>query len=489
VGTRINLSPNPSLKTTTVGNATDWTSSPAGYARQSGLTGMDHSTGYGGSGAIDVVTSPRFAAVAGQSYVASVQVKTGASNTFKILINWYSGSPASGTFLSNTATTSFTVNGVARCEIGPFTAPTGAGAGYMRIIEVDSTTASFGSMLIEQTGSTGRTYFDGDSNGATWAGTSGNSISYLITATDAWAWSESGSMTSVAPGPVGGDSAHWAESATGVATGTIADTITWAESAMVVGMAYDDRRGRVRVSAFGLPAAAIRAQVNRRLSGVGRYVPVRGGKTAISGGTFTRIVDDYEFPAGAAVDYQIVALSSPDGAPNVIVATAFATQAAITPDVWLKFIAIPSLNHKIILTGWSDVARTSRNARYDVLARQDPIVVTDVHSSRSLSITVRTTDITDGEALDHALSAGAPAFLHTPVDLALPSMYVAIGDHRWTKPSTYSHVRLWTIDLVEVTPPPPSVFGPATTCQSILDTYATCQEVLDAFDTCAELAS
>jgi hypothetical protein len=58
VALRRNLSTNPSLKTTTAGNATAWTSTPAGYARQTGVTGMDRTTGFGGSGAIDVVTTP-----------------------------------------------------------------------------------------------------------------------------------------------------------------------------------------------------------------------------------------------------------------------------------------------------------------------------------------------------------------------------------------------------------------------------------------------
>jgi hypothetical protein len=88
--------------------------------------------------------------------MASVQVKTGGSNTFKLLINWYSGTTDSGTFLSNSGTTSFTVNGTARCEIGPFTAPTGAGAGYLRIIELDATTVTLAALLVEQTSTSGR---------------------------------------------------------------------------------------------------------------------------------------------------------------------------------------------------------------------------------------------------------------------------------------------------------------------------------------------
>jgi hypothetical protein len=63
VALRRNLHPNPGLKVNTTGNATNWTSSPAGYARQTGVTGMDRTTGFGGSGAIDI---DHFAAVRGR---------------------------------------------------------------------------------------------------------------------------------------------------------------------------------------------------------------------------------------------------------------------------------------------------------------------------------------------------------------------------------------------------------------------------------------
>jgi hypothetical protein len=143
--------------------------------------------------------------VAGQQYMASIQVKTGASNTFKMMINWYSGTTASlASFISGTATTSFTVNGTARCEIGPFTAPTGAGAGYLRIIEVDATSATFTAELVEQTSASGNTYFDGDSTGASWEGTSGNSTSVLLTASDSWAFTDTGARVATASGPTCG---------------------------------------------------------------------------------------------------------------------------------------------------------------------------------------------------------------------------------------------------------------------------------------------
>jgi hypothetical protein len=110
-------------------------------------------------------------------------------------------------------------------------------------------------------------------------------------------------------------------------------------------------------------------------------------------------------------------------------------------------------------------------------------MVTDVHTSRTTTIKLRTETVQAGEALDEALSAGYPAFLHTPVGLALPTMYVTIGDYDYERPSTYSHVRRWSVDVVEVAPPPPSIYGPPSTWADIIAAYPTWGDVLAAFPT------
>lgn len=489
MGVRRNLSPNPALRNNTTGNATDWTSSPSGYARQTGVTGMDRTTGFGGSGARDIVTSPRFSAVAGQQYVASIQVKTGGSNTFKLLINWYTGTTSSGTFISNSGTTQFTVNGTARCEVGPFTAPTGAGAGYLRVIEVDSTTATFTAELVEQTSSTGNTYFDGDTPGATWEGAAGNSTSLQLTGTDAWTGVDAGSVRTVAPGPTGFDAASFTATGSVTASGTVNEDVTWADAGLIVGYAYDARRGRNRLSAFGLPATGLRAVVEARRHGSNTWQQVRGGKVAVVAGAFERTVDDYEFTAGKPNTYRIRVLSTPQNVPEVTIATAQATLPAVNPGTWLKFIAQPALNQQVQLVDWSAITRPSRVALYDVQGRSDPVAVTDVHGSRRVTVTLRTSDTTEAERLDTALAQGRPLFLHVPDDVALPSLYAVAQDYASDRPSKLTAVRLWQIALAEVAAPPPSVVGAAVTWQSILDAYASWQDVLDAFPTWQDVVS
>lgn len=484
---RRNLAVNPACKNNTTGNATNWTSTPAGYARQTGVSGMDRTTGFGGTGATDPITTPRFSAAPGAQYVASIQVKTGASNTFKLLLNWYTG-VASGTFISNTTTTSFTVNGTQRCEIGPFTAPVGAGGGYLRIIEVDNTTATFTAELVEETSSTGNAYFDGDTTGATWEGTSGNSTSALLTGADSWTATDAGAIQVTASGPTGGDATTFADTGSVVASSRADEYITWTESALIVAVSYDNRRGRVRIDALGLPTAAIRAEVSSRPANSSRWTQVRGGKVAVTAGRFVRNVDDYEFASGVANTYRIRALSSPLNTPDVVVAQATVTRSAILDEVWLKFIAAPVFNRRVHLIDWGDIQRPSRTSFYDVQGRTDPVAVLDVHGSRRVTVVLRTSDKADAEDLDFALSQGLPLFLHVPETVALPSLYAAAGDISWTRPSKLTQVCYWSVPLTEVSPPSLSIVGAASTWQSMIDSYTSWQDFIDAFGNWQEAA-
>lgn len=486
---RRNLSPNPSLKVNTTGNATNWTSTPAGYVRQTGVTGMSRTTGFGGSGAIDTVTSPRFSATAGLQYMASVQVKTGASNTFKAMINWYSGTVDSGTFLSGTTTTSFTVNGTARCEVGPFTAPTGAGAGYLRIIELDNTTVTLAAVLVEQTSTSGATYFDGDTAGAAWEGVNGNSPSSLLVGADTWAFTDSGSVSVAPTGPTGRDTVAFTDSATIAASAVAVDYIAWSDAGMIFSCDYDPRRGRNRISARGLPAAGIRAIVESRTEGHSAWRQVRGGKVALTGGTFVRTVDDYEFTAGRDNTYRIRVLSTPENIAEVTISTATVTLPATNPGVWLKFIVQPALNQQVQLIDWSEIARPTRVTLYDVVNRGEPVAVTDVHGSRRVTVTLRTSTNDESDRLDDALSQGRPLLLHVPDHLPLPTMYAVAGDYSAGRPSKTTSVRFWQVALIEVSAPPTSAVAPATIWQNILDSYATWQDVIDAYPTWQDVVS
>ena len=483
-GRRTNLSTNPAAKS----NSTGWFL-PSGWSRSASVTTLPRSTGIKGTSApSNDLISPRCAVAAGQTYFTSFSIhytNTSGTNNYDYGIDWYK---ADGSYLSSTAyfTRSAAAAGITeRLEFGPAVAPASAASAVLVIANLDSG-AEITAHLFEQTTQAGRAYFDGDSTSpkATWSSTAGNSTSIEITASDAWGWSDTASKTATAVGPAASDRFGWSESVAITGLTQLAEQWTFRDSAMVISLGYDERRGRVRVDARGFDPNAVRAVVNSRPHGRGRYAPVRGGKVAISDtGSFARTVDDYEFAAGLDIDYQIVVYASAEDVPDTIIGQAFATLPAIEPEVWLKFIAKPSLNRRLTLTGWDKIGRQAQNAAFRVRGRPDPILITDVHSSRTTTIRLRTETIQDGEALDAALSSGYPAFLHTPQGLALPTMYVAIGDHDYERPSSYSHVRRWTVDLAEIAPPPPSVFGPPTTWADIMAAYPTWRDLMTAFPT------
>jgi len=170
---RINLCVNPSLKN----NTTDWYAGAA-FTRVTGQTGFpNRTTGYQVSTNGDIA-APQGAVTAGQVYSFQAQIKPNYTGTVQAQINWY----ANNSYLSSSAEQVFAVtNGTASKVWITATAPAGATSALLNIGDNASTVVAT-EVLYEQSG-TVNGYFDGDTTGATWNGTNGNSASTL-TATD-----------------------------------------------------------------------------------------------------------------------------------------------------------------------------------------------------------------------------------------------------------------------------------------------------------------
>lgn len=484
---RRNLAPNPAL----ANNATGWFG-PSGWARTaSAHASLPRTTAYAGTSAGSVV-SPQVAVTAGASYTASVSVRavsaqTPATGGAFLSFDWYN---ASGSYLSSAAGLDWTTG--ASTTVRPvYTATAPSGAAFAVVVVGIMASAQVTALLVEQ-GNTSGVYFDGASTSpkATWDGTAGNSVSRELTGTEAWSFTDTGTKIATAVGPTGGDVQRWAESATIAASSTVPEAIGWTDSGLVVAISYDDTQGRIRVSALGLPAGTIRATVESRAVTSATFALVRGGKVAVIGGRFARTVDDFEFIAGIDAQYRITAYATSEDVPAVITATATIGRATPLSQAWLKAIPAPSLNRQIVLLGWGEVERPSRNAEFEVRGRREPVVITDVHGGRRTTITLRTETMADGEALDDTLSAGIPLFLHTPYTTALPSMYVTVGNYSYKRAGArYGQAREWTIPLTEVAAPPASIVGAGVTVQSVIDQYRTCAELLADVETCLELVA
>ncbi len=256
--------------------------------------------------------------------------------------------------------------------------------------------------------------------------------------------------------------------------------------AIAVTMSYDAARGRVRIDASSFATGVTSARVSwRRVAGGGQWATVRGGVVPVASNIMVRPADDYEFPAGEDITYLVEGLTD----AGVVVESAQVARSAVGDRVWLKIVASPASNRPVTLTGWSPIRRQSRSATYDVEGRSDPVVVSGVHSSRTVTVVLVTHSHEETEALDAALKLGQPVFLQVPKGVGLPTLYASVGDFEHVPLSTRSARSRWTLPLVEVAPPPPSVHGAFETWQTVLDQYATWADLLAAKATWREVAA
>jgi hypothetical protein len=481
--TRRNLAVVPALKVNNPSNPSRWFG-PSGWARITGAhASLPRSTAFAGTTAGDLAAS-RVDVVAGRYYVFSVSARFVAPSTGAVNIDWYSG-------LGYLVTTSGPSYSQASSTTNRFAVMAQAPADAVRAVLVPAGIdgeSQWTALMVEEFTDLAdaedalaysviaANYFDGDTPGASWDADDGESTSTYITDAPA-------SGLVVMPVPVG--TGLGVRTSTGTGLAELLPPI--GATGLFATATYDDRRGRIRVQVQGLASSVIRAIVYSRATGTSRWRVIRGGRVAVANGRFVRAVDDYEWPAGPGVEYRIDALSSPENVtPESVVQTAFADIGDVLDAAWLKFIPAPHTNIKVRLIAdpW-ELEQQGRNSVHEIDGRPDPIVVTDVHGS--ISTSVRFITHTDAEriALGKALSQGAPGFLHVPASVPLPSMYVAIGTHRAVRTGNRRTSRkyVWTVQITQVSPPPPSVVGSGMTWGTLLEQYETWGDVLEAFPT------
>jgi hypothetical protein len=229
------------------------------------------------------------------------------------------------------------------------------------------------------------------------------------------------------------------------------------------------------VSAFTWAADVTSVRVTRRRTiGGGAWELVRGGTVDVVNGHMIYPVDDYEFPSGVDLDYRLEGITTTGSVSQ----TATIRRLSIADSVWLKFITSPALNRRLEFMGRTEITRASRTAVYDVQGRSDPVVVSDVHSSRRMTIRCKTETPAQAAVLDTALRSGLPCYLQVPETINTPSMYAVIGDYSAEAPALRSRRNVFTIPLIEVAAPPPSIVSPRATWTSLLAEYASWDAVI-----------
>jgi hypothetical protein len=432
-----------------------WYAVPAGdwAINLSGHATLPRQTVFAGTTTGAVRCSP-VPVVPGRTYVASMSMRAVAANTVSIRVLWITGT---GVIISISAATAYTqaASTTVRMATPALVAPVNNqdGDAVLALLEVTGIdgSAQLTAAMFEQA-STAGTYFDGNTSGAAWAGT-----------------------TNLSP-----------------------STIGTTDLALEIG--YDETLGRVRTFVTGGVAAGGRAMVRRRLATEKNGQIVRGGAD-LDGGVSLRSVDDYEFPAGPPLVYRLEVYSgryglvqSPTQAargqfPESPIETLEVSYTPPRPRAWLKFMASPQLNRKITITGWEPIERPSRNTLYDIQDAPEPLVVTSGHSSRRTTLTLRTWTPDETRALDESMRQGIPALLHLPDDSTLPTMYCVVGTYRHAPPSRRSLGAVWTVPIIEVAAPPASIFAAASSWQTVINANATWADLLDDFDTWREVGA
>jgi len=423
--------------------------------------------------------------IAGKYYVVSYSVRAIAPQAAVLNLDWKTGSNA---FISTTSgsgsdygvinmvassTGRFAVLGQAPATAERLT-PVMPGidgsaqitAGMVR--QFDTLVEAQAAILVDRLASG---YFDGDSPNSVWDGSNGESTSTytadeIPTARTTW-----GAQTTRITRTKDFATAATIWGAQATRTGLI-PTVSW-----------DPRRGRIRISASGLAPDVVRVEVSSRPLGTNRWSPVRGGAVAVVAGRFARTVDDYEFAAGEGMQYRIQTITTAESiTPPNVSQTVVSTVSDTLDQVWVKFIVAPHRNQKVSLIGWGAVTRRSRQAVFGIRNRPDPIVVTDVHTSRSVTVSLMTWTEEEAEELDRSLALGLPVYFHTPSSVQLRSMYASIGDYTFERSGGVTSPRhIFSIPLTEVSAPPLSIVGPGLTYASLAEDFASYEELADAF--------
>jgi hypothetical protein len=403
-----------------------------------------------------------------------------------MLVNYYAALSAAALFVANSGATvplNLAAGATARFVLGPYTTPAGAVSGYLKLNDLDGG-AEVTAYQVELASTYGG-YFDGDTTGASWDGTAGNSTSTIRQLLEAVRISDSFGRAVTAPGRsrrsrcgsrVVVDQGHRVPGRVAADPRVVPD--------LVVGVGSDPRPEpgqRVHVR-----PEVVRARVSRRPAG-GTWQLVRGGPStsstaAWSAGRRLRVPQ-----SGVDLEYRIEGLSGAAAGRD-----GGAGRDGHPPQRRGQCVAEvhhpAALNRRLDFMGRTEVSRDSRTAVYRVQNRSDPVVVSDVHSSRQFTIKVKTETPAETEALDHALSQGLPCYLQVPATINTPSIYATDRVVQLRGAATRSQRNVWTIPLTEVAPPPPSIVSPQATWQQLLDQYATWEDVMAAVPTWMQIA-
>lgn len=218
----------------------------------------------------------------------------------------------------------------------------------------------------------------------------------------------------------------------------------------------------------------------------GSTTPVRGSSGDLTMETITSdvdIVEDYEAPLGVPVQYMVKLWTG----SSYISSTSPAIVLPEPPvtDVVIKDPLQPARWTTAVVETLPDWQRAARQGINAVRGRARPIVISDVRSSRTGSITLVTETAEERDQLWWVLDTGSTLLIQWPSSWHESDMYVSVGDagEAHIVPVAQYSDREWTAALTEVDRPFGGVVGSADrTWQDVLDDFADWGAVLAGAD-------
>lgn len=250
---------------------------------------------------------------------------------------------------------------------------------------------------------------------------------------------------------------------------------------MTVTATYNGDLARVRVAATDAFTASY-ITIDRSTNGV-HWKTVRGAEALPASGGVQ--VDDYEFTSDTLTTYRARSYSAVDA----LLGTQTGTVTPSIERVWLKSIARPFLNTAVTVRDYTPIKRASRAGLFSIPGRSYPVRVGDVASSRSWSMTTITYSAAEARALEFLISSGDVAYVQVPSGYDIPGGYVDLGDMdlaRISRPLSDLR-RQFTLPMIEVAAPAPTVVGYTATWAGIIAEFGSWTAVMAAFPTWADV--
>ena len=235
-------------------------------------------------------------------------------------------------------------------------------------------------------------------------------------------------------------------------------------------MADLDAGGALVLTITPIPAGATQLYLSRT-GPSGQAAFVRGcNPLEFAAGETQLIVRDWEAPLGVQLTYT----------GTFDVAGSWTTTLTISHDdceIWLVDLARSANSQTVKIESLAELDYSVPQGIHWVLARRDPIVVSDAAHTPTFEVDLLTATDDQRDRARAALGNGVPVLLKTPPQLGIGNLYFSVTEFREQRIVTLGTVqdRRFAVSAVQVERPDPALYVPAgpATYAHVKQTFAT----------------